>query len=298
MISNSALILDGKAIAAALRAEINTDLRAFSARTGITPALAVILVGGDPASEVYVRNKIKAAAETGIRSVEIRLPATISQAELLEKIADCNRDPSLHGLLVQLPLPAHITANDILLAVAPEKDVDGFHPLNVGKLSAQIGANVPVPCTPQGCLHVLKAAADALKMSLNGAHAVVLGRSNIVGKPMAQLLLQANCTVTIAHSHTRDLPALLRSADVLVAAVGKPEMVKGDWIKPGAIVLDVGINRVTLPDGASRLVGDVEFQSAVKIAGAITPVPGGIGPMTITCLLRNTLMLAKAHELQ
>jgi len=242
-----------------------------------------VLVGEDPASQIYVRNKTAQTHEAGMASFEHRLPAGTSEAELLALIQALNRDDRVDGILVQLPLPASIDAARVLEAVDPAKDVDGFHPLNVGRLAA--GLDAPVPCTPFGCLMLLK---DALG-DLAGSEAVVIGRSAIVGKPMAALLLRESCTVTIAHSRTRDLPAVARRGDILVAAVGKPAMVRGDWIKPGATVIDVGINRISLPDGKSRLIGDVAFDEAVAVAGAITPVPGGVGPMTIACLLHNTL---------
>ena len=283
----SAEIIDGKAFAANIRAEVAQACAKFREKTGVQPGLAVVLVGNDPASEVYVRNKGIQAKEAGFNSLEYRLPAETTQAELLAKVAELNADPQVHGILVQLPLPAHLDADAVLNAIAPDKDVDGFHPVNVGRLWT--GNPVSIPCTPLGCALILK---DRLG-DLSGKRAIVIGRSNIVGKPMAALLLAANATVTIAHSRTADLAARCREADIVVAAVGKPELVRGDWLKPGAIVLDVGINRIA--DGEkTRLVGDVHFASAVEVAGAITPVPGGIGPMTIACLLRNTLACAKA----
>jgi methylenetetrahydrofolate dehydrogenase (NADP+)/methenyltetrahydrofolate cyclohydrolase len=242
-----------------------------------------VLVGDDPASQIYVRNKGLQAREAGMNSFEYRLPATATQAELLARIADLNQDPAVNGILVQLPLPKQIDPEAVIAAIAVSKDVDGFHPLNAGLLA--VGGTAMVPCTPLGCLMLLRDYAGPLA----GQRAVVLGRSNIVGKPMAALLLQEHCTVTIAHSRTRDLAEECRRADILVAAVGKAQMVKGDWIKPGATVVDVGINRIPTPDGKGRLVGDVDFTSAVEVAGAITPVPGGVGPMTIACLLLNTL---------
>lgn len=283
----SAEIIDGKAFAAKIRAEVAQECAAFRAQTGVQPGLAVVLVGNDPASEVYVRNKGIQAKEAGFNSLEYRLPAETSQAELLAKVAELNADPQVHGILVQLPLPAHLDADAVLNAIAPDKDVDGFHPVNVGRLWT--GNPVSIPCTPLGCALILK---DRLG-DLSGKRAIVIGRSNIVGKPMAALLLAANATVTIAHSRTADLAARCREADIVIAAVGKPELVRGDWLKPGATVLDVGINRITEGE-KTRLVGDVHFASAVEVAGAITPVPGGIGPMTIACLLRNTLACAKA----
>jgi methylenetetrahydrofolate dehydrogenase (NADP+)/methenyltetrahydrofolate cyclohydrolase len=282
----SAEIIDGKAFAANLRAKIARQAVAFQARAGRAPGLAVVLVGDDPASHVYVRNKGLAVREVGMGSEETRLPAATSQAELLDTIARLNANPAIDGMLVQLPLPKSIDPAAIIGAIDPAKDVDGFHPINVGKLGR--GQPSLVPCTPLGCLMLLQ---DHLR-DLTGREAVVVGRSNIVGKPMAQLLLQADCTVTIAHSRTRDLAATCRRADILVAAVGRAELVRGDWIKPGASVIDVGMNRLTGPDGKTRLVGDVAFDEAINVAGAITPVPGGVGPMTIACLLANTLSAA------
>ncbi|WP_414901227.1 bifunctional methylenetetrahydrofolate dehydrogenase/methenyltetrahydrofolate cyclohydrolase FolD [Sphingomonas flavalba] len=277
----SAAVIDGKAFAAGLRERVAAGVAAFSAAAGRTPGLAVVLVGDDPASQVYVRAKHKATVAAGMESFERRLPADTSQADLLALVAELNADPAVDGILVQLPLPAQIDADAVIAAIDPDKDVDGFHPVNAGRLAS--GLDGFVPCTPLGCLMLLK---DRLG-DLSGLDAVVIGRSNIVGKPMAQLLLRESCTVTIAHSRTRDLPAVVRRADIVVAAVGRPEMVKGDWLKPGAAVIDVGINRV---DG--KLVGDVAFESALPVAGAITPVPGGVGPMTIAVLLRNTLVAA------
>ena len=283
----SAEIIDGKAFAANIRAEVAQACVAFRAQTGVQPGLAVVLVGNDPASEVYVRNKGIQAKEAGFNSLEYRLPAETTQAELLAKVAELNADPQVHGILVQLPLPAHLDSDAVLNAIAPDKDLDGFHPVNVGRLWT--GNPVSIPCTPLGCALILQ---DRLG-DLSGKRAIVIGRSNIVGKPMTALLLAANATVTIAHSRTADLAARCREADIVIAAVGKPELVRGDWLKPGATVLDVGINRITEGE-KTRLVGDVHFASAVEVAGAITPVPGGIGPMTIACLLRNTLACAKA----
>ena len=283
----SAEIIDGKAFAAKIRAEVAQECAAFRAQTGVQPGLAVVLIGNDAASEVYVRNKGIQAKEAGFNSLEYRLPAETTQSELLAQVAALNADPQVHGILVQLPLPAHLDADAVLNAIAPDKDVDGFHPVNVGRLWT--GNPVSIPCTPLGCALILK---DRLG-DLSGKRAIVIGRSNIVGKPMAALLLAANATVTIAHSRTADLAARCREADIVIAAVGKPELVRGDWLKPGATVLDVGINRITEGE-KTRLVGDVHFASAVEVAGAITPVPGGIGPMTIACLLRNTLACAKA----
>jgi methylenetetrahydrofolate dehydrogenase (NADP+)/methenyltetrahydrofolate cyclohydrolase len=278
----TARLIDGKAVAAELR-------RAIAARVAtlpFQPGLRVVRVGEDPASGVYVRNKDKAAQEVGFDSATIHLPAATTEAELLATVARLNADPAVDGILVQLPLPPQIRADVVISAVAPEKDVDGFHPLNAGRLAS--GQPGLVPCTPKGVMHLLRAAG----CSLPGARAVVLGRSNIVGRPMAQLLLAADCTVTLVHSRTRDLPAECRRAEILVAAVGKPEMVRGDWVAEGATVIDVGINR--LPDG--KLVGDVEFAAASRRAEAITPVPGGVGPMTIACLLENTLEAALARR--
>ncbi|MEL6871507.1 MAG: bifunctional methylenetetrahydrofolate dehydrogenase/methenyltetrahydrofolate cyclohydrolase FolD, partial [Pseudomonadota bacterium] len=255
----------------------------------ITPGLAVVLVGEDPASQVYVRNKGKQTVECGMQSFEHKLPVDTPEATLLELVGELNRADDVHGILVQLPLPKHIDPQKVIDAIDPDKDVDGFHPVNVGRLS--IGERAFVPCTPAGSLILI----DSLGRDLSGLDAVVIGRSNIVGKPMAQLLLQRNCTVTIAHSRTRDLAEVTRRADLVVAAVGRPEFVQGDWIKPGAIVIDVGINRIEGEGGKGRLVGDVDFDAAAKVAGAITPVPGGVGPMTIACLLKNTLESAERH---
>ena len=279
-------LINGKARADRLIADVAAATAKLKAEAGIAPGLCAVLVGEDPASQVYVRNKGKAATAAGIASFQETLPASISQAELLALIARLNADDRVDGILVQLPLPKHIDAQRVIAAIDPGKDVDGFHPQNVGQLWS--GGSALVPCTPYGCLLLLR---DALP-KLSGAEAVVLGRSNIVGKPMAALLLAESCTVTVAHSKTRDLPAVLRRADILVAAVGQPELVRGDWIKPGAVVIDVGINRIAAADGKSKLVGDVAFAEAQGIAGAITPVPGGVGPMTIACLLRNTLAAA------
>jgi methylenetetrahydrofolate dehydrogenase (NADP+)/methenyltetrahydrofolate cyclohydrolase len=273
-----ARLIDGKAISA----RVMDDIAAQVAGIDRKPGLAVILVGEDPASQVYVGNKIKACAKTGIRSIEHKLPATSTETEIAALIAKLNADPSVDGILMQLPLPAPLDADPLIQMIAPEKDVDGLTISNVGKLVA--GMDGMVPCTPQGSLILLK---DVLP-DLTGLHAVVIGRSLLFGKPMAQLLLQENCTVTTAHSKTKNLPDLCRSADIVIAAVGRPKMVKGDWIKPGAVVIDVGINR--LEDG--KLCGDVDFEQAVKVAGAITPVPGGVGPMTIACLMGNTLKAA------
>jgi methylenetetrahydrofolate dehydrogenase (NADP+)/methenyltetrahydrofolate cyclohydrolase len=283
----AAEVIDGKLVAAAVRAEVAAGVASLKRALGRTPGLAVVLVGTDAASEVYVRNKARQTKEVGMASFEHRLPATISETALLELIGDLNRADDVHGILVQLPLPQHIDPTRVIEAIDPEKDVDGFHPVNVGRLSA--GGYALVPCTPTGCIILARSA----RKDLAGAEAVVLGRSNIVGKPMAQLLLAENCTVTIAHSKTRDLASVCRRADVLIAAVGRPEMVRGDWVKPGAIVIDVGINRIEAGGGKTQLVGDVAYSEAAAVAGAITPVPGGVGPMTIACLLRNTLQAAR-----
>ena len=279
-------LIDGTAIAAALRARVAAAAADLTARHGWRPGLAALLVGDDPASAVYVRSKARACEAAGIASFEHRLPADTPQAALRDLVARLNTDEQVDGILVQLPLPPQIDAPAIIAAVDPAKDVDGFHPVNIGRLWG--GAPGLVPCTPRGVLLLLRRA----RGDLAGADAVVLGRSQIVGRPVAALLLAADCTVTIAHSKTRDLPALCRGADILVAAVGRPRMVKGDWLRPGAAVIDVGINRVAAGDGRTRLVGDVDFAAAQEIAGAITPVPGGVGPMTIACLLANTLIAA------
>lgn len=281
-----ATIIDGKAFSANLRGELARKVTLLKQNHAITPGLAVVLVGEDPASQVYVRSKGKQTVEAGMNSIEHKLDADTKQEDILSLIDQLNNDPEIHGILVQLPLPKHINEELVINSVSADKDVDGFHLSNVGRLS--IGAKGIVPCTPLGSIMMLK---DHLG-DLSGLSAVVVGRSNIVGKPMAALLLQESCTVTIAHSRTKDLPAVCREADIVVAAVGRPEMVKGDWIKPGATVVDVGINRIENADGSTKLVGDVEFSSASEIAGAITPVPGGVGPMTIACLLHNTLQQA------
>jgi methylenetetrahydrofolate dehydrogenase (NADP+) / methenyltetrahydrofolate cyclohydrolase len=287
-----AKLIDGKAYAAGLRARVGAGVAELHAVTGIKPGLATVLVGDDAASQVYVKSKGRVAAELGMASFDHRLPASTTELELLQLITGLNKDPAVHGILVQLPLPKHIVTPDILLAVDPDKDVDGFHPMNVGRLgSIASGAplDFPVPCTPLGCSMLLS---DALG-PLTGRHAVVLGRSTLVGRPVAQLLLKADCTVTIAHSRTRDLPALCRTADILVVAIGKPAFVRGDWIKPGAAVIDVGINRIPDGNGKTRLVGDVAFDEARHVAGHLTPVPGGVGPMTVACLMYNTLQEAR-----
>ena len=283
----SADLIDGKAFAQDLRGRVAAAVVDLKRKQGLTPGLAVVLVGEDPASQVYVRSKGRQTVEAGMNSFEHRLPETTSQDELLAKVAELNADPAVHGILVQLPLPAQIDSQTVIAAIDPDKDVDGFHVINAGRLmTGASGAAAPlVPCTPLGCLLLLK---DRLG-DLSGLTAVVVGRSNIVGKPMAQLLVAESCTVTVAHSRTRDLPAVCRGADILVAAVGRPQMIKGDWVKPGATVIDVGINRIELEDGKTRLVGDVACDEAAAVAGAITPVPGGVGPMTIACLLANTV---------
>ncbi|WP_285712121.1 bifunctional methylenetetrahydrofolate dehydrogenase/methenyltetrahydrofolate cyclohydrolase FolD [Erythrobacter oryzae] len=286
-----AVRIDGKAFADGLRARIGVAAAAFLQQTARRPGLAVVLVGDDAASQVYVGAKAKACEEAGIASFEHRLPATTSSAELLTLVERLNRDPEVDGILVQLPLPQGLDEQAVIAAIDPDKDVDGFHVINAGRLA--VGQTGFVPCTPLGCLMLLK---DHLG-DLSGQEAVVIGRSNIVGKPMAQLLTDANATVTIAHSRTKNLPEVVRRADIVVAAVGRPEMVRGDWIKPGATVIDVGINRLPPTDDKpkGRLVGDVAFGEAAEVAGAITPVPGGVGPMTIAVLLRNTLVAAHAH---
>ncbi|WP_146586622.1 bifunctional methylenetetrahydrofolate dehydrogenase/methenyltetrahydrofolate cyclohydrolase FolD [Puniceibacterium confluentis] len=278
----TATILDGKAFAAAVRAKVAEHVTRLKTDHGITPGLAVVLVGEDPASQVYVRSKGKMTVEVGMASFEHRLDADTSESALLALVEKLNNDPTVHGILVQLPLPGHLDSDLVINSIDPAKDVDGFHISNVGLLGT--GQKSMVPCTPLGCLMMLRAHHG----SLSGMNAVVIGRSNIVGKPMAQLLLNDSCTVTICHSRTRDLPGVVRSGDIVVAAVGRPEMVPGDWIKPGATVIDVGINRVADGD-RTRLVGDIDFASASAVAGAITPVPGGVGPMTIACLLANTV---------
>lgn len=278
--------IDGKEKAQALRKVVAADAAALKEQ-GIVPGLAVVIVGADPASQVYVRSKGKMAKEVGFESFTHELPETTTESDLLALVRSLNHDATVHGILVQLPLPEHIDEQVVINTISPEKDVDGFHISNVGRLV--IGEPGFVPCTPLGCWMMIR----EQQPKLAGLHAVVVGRSNIVGKPMASLLLRESCTVTIAHSRTVDLPALCRTADILVAAVGRPHMIKGDWIKPGAIVVDVGINRIDTEDGKSRLVGDVDYAAAEKIAGAITPVPGGVGPMTIACLLKNTLDAAR-----
>ena len=281
-------IIDGKAYAAELRKRVATAVSHLESSHGLIPGLAVVLVGEDPASEVYVRNKGKQTVEVGMASFEHRLPDRTTEGELLALIDQLNSDSAVHGILVQLPLPAQINTHAVINAIDPDKDVDGFHLINVGRLTT--GESGLVPCTPLGCMMLLRAYAG----DLSGQNAVIVGRSNIVGKPMAALLLAAHCTVTVAHSRTKALTDVCREADILIAAVGRAEMIQGDWIKPGATVIDVGINRIDGENGKKRLVGDVEFVSASAVAGAITPVPGGVGPMTIACLLRNTVQAACA----
>ena len=282
----TARLIDGKAFAAGLRARVADRAAEFAGETGRSPGLAVVLVGEHPPSAAYVRSKAKATVEAGMQSFEHKLAADIAQEKLIALVDQLNADDSVDGILVQLPLPRHIDEQAVLTRLDPHKDVDGFHPVNVGRLS--IGLPSLVPCTPLGCLMLLQ---DELG-DLTGLDALVVGRSNIVGKPMAQLLLQANCTVTIAHSRTRDLPEAVKRSDIVVAAVGRPELVRGSWLKPGSTVIDVGQERVEQPDGTRKLLGDVAFGEALEVAGAITPVPGGVGPMTIACLLRNTVVAA------
>tara|TARA_R110001583_G_scaffold43130_3_gene137102 strand:+ start:1833 stop:2711 length:879 start_codon:yes stop_codon:yes gene_type:complete len=292
------MILDGKKAAAELRAALANEVLAFKKSKGITPSLTVVLVGDDPASQVYVRNKVKQTVEVGMISNEIRLPVATSQKELLSQLLTLNNDDSVHGVLVQLPLPTHIDEKVIIAAINPEKDVDGFHAMNSGRLfNGEAGGLVP--CTPQGCVILAK---QHLGDDLSGKHAVIIGRSNIVGKPVAMLLLQENCTVTIAHSRTKNLTEVCQQADILVAAVGRAKFVKAQWVKKGATVIDVGINRIAIESsngeatGKSTLVGDVDYDAVSKVCGAITPVPGGVGPMTIACLLKNTLAAAKLQS--
>jgi methylenetetrahydrofolate dehydrogenase (NADP+)/methenyltetrahydrofolate cyclohydrolase len=285
-----AVILDGKALAAELRTDVAARVAALRAAGQRAPGLAVVLLGDDPASAVYVGSKVKQTEAAGMHSVSHILPESTSQAQLLELVATLNADPAVDGILVQLPLPKGIDSFRVIEAIDPAKDVDGFHPVNVGRLS--IGLPALVPCTPRGCIMLAKRA----RADLTGLHAVIVGRSNIVGKPMAQLLLAENCTVTVAHSRTRDLPAVCREADILVAAIGKPRALGKEHVKPGAIVIDVGINRVPKAEGGTRLVGDVDYDAVVELAGAITPVPGGVGPMTIACLLDNTITAYQRHR--
>jgi len=287
----TAQLIDGKARAARLRADTAAAVASFCASNGRAPGLAVVLLGEDPASEVYVRSKGRATLEAGMLSVEHRLPATTTEPELLGLVARLNADPAIDGILVQLPLPAQIDADKVLAAIDPLKDVDGFHPMNAGRLA--LGQPALVPCTPSGCLLLIEEALG----DISGLEALVIGRSSIVGKPMAALLTARNATVTLAHSRTHDLPGHAARADIVVAAIGRPEAIRGEWLKPGACVIDVGINRIPLPDGRSRLVGDVHFDSAVQRAAHITPVPGGVGPMTIACLLANTLQAARSRSL-
>jgi methylenetetrahydrofolate dehydrogenase (NADP+)/methenyltetrahydrofolate cyclohydrolase len=286
----SARVIDGKAFAARLREKVAERARAFQQQAGRKPGLAVVLVGEDPASEVYVRSKARATVEADMESFEFKLPADASESELLDRVHALNADPAVDGILVQLPVPEHMNERKVIATIDPDKDVDGFHVVNAGRLC--VGLHGFVPCTPLGCLMLLQ---DELG-DLAGLEAVVIGRSNIVGRPMAQLLVDADCTVTIAHSRTKDLPGVVRRGDIVVAAVGRPQMVKGSWIKPGATVLDVGINRIETEEGKTRLVGDVDYEEAREIAGAITPVPGGVGPMTIAVLLRNTIVSAYRRE--
>ena len=286
----TASIIDGKAIAADLRQTVARVAAKFRQSAGRVPGLAVVLVGEHPPSAAYVRSKVKATLEAGMESFEHRIPAETSQDDLIALIDRLNADDTVDGILVQLPLPKHVDEQAVLTRVDPAKDVDGFHPVNVGRLS--IGLDALVPCTPLGCLILLQKTLG----DLSGKDAVVVGRSNIVGKPMAQLLLQANCTVTVAHSRTKDLPEAVRRSDIVVAAVGRPELIRGSWLKPGAAVIDVGQERVEQPDGTRKLLGDVAYDEATEVAGAITPVPGGVGPMTIACLLRNTVVAAHRRE--
>ena len=286
----TASMIDGKAIAADLRQTVARVAAKFRESAGRVPGLAVVLVGEHPPSAAYVRSKVKATLEAGMESFEHRIPAETSQDDLIALIDRLNADDTVDGILVQLPLPKHVDEQAVLTRVDPAKDVDGFHPVNVGRLS--IGLDALVPCTPLGCLILLQKTLG----DLSGKDAVVVGRSNIVGKPMAQLLLQANCTVTVAHSRTKDLPEVVRRNDIVVAAVGRPELIRGDWLKPGATVIDVGQERVEQPDGTRKLLGDVAYDEAAEVAGAITPVPGGVGPMTIACLLRNTVVAAHRRE--
>jgi methylenetetrahydrofolate dehydrogenase (NADP+)/methenyltetrahydrofolate cyclohydrolase len=286
----TAKLIDGKAAALALRERIAGEVERFRDVTGRAPGLAVVLIGEHPPSAAYVRSKVKATREAGMESFEHRLPASVTQDELIAVIDGLNDDPTVDGILVQLPLPPQIDERVIITRILPDKDVDGFHPVNAGRLA--IGLPGFVPCTPLGCLMLLQQELG----DLTGLDAIVVGRSNIVGKPMAQLLLQANCTVTVAHSRTRDLPGAVGRCDIVVAAVGRPELIRGDWLKPGATVIDVGQERVEQPDGSRKLLGDVAFDEAVEVAGAITPVPGGVGPMTIACLIRNTFVSAARRE--
>lgn len=292
----TASIIDGKAFAATIRSGVAHDVKVLKEKHDITPGLAVVIVGEDPASQVYVRNKVKQTAEVGMNGFHHHMDASVSEEDLIKKVEELNADPAVNGILVQLPLPAHIDEAAVIETIAPEKDVDGFHVVNSGLLAT--GGGGMVPCTPLGCLLMLQDQHG----DLSGMKAVVVGRSNIVGKPMAQLLLDANCTVTIAHSRTKNLAGEIATADIVVAAVGRPEMIKGEWIKKGATVIDVGINRIPAPErgeGKMRLVGDVDFDSVAQRADAITPVPGGVGPMTIACLLKNTVTATcKQHKIE
>jgi methylenetetrahydrofolate dehydrogenase (NADP+)/methenyltetrahydrofolate cyclohydrolase len=286
----TARLIDGKAAALTLRQRIAGEVARFREATGRAPGLAVVLVGEHPPSAAYVRSKVKATLEAGMESFEHRIPASVTQDELVALIDQLNDDPAVDGILVQLPLPEQVDERVIITRISPDKDVDGFHPVNAGRLA--IGLHGFVPCTPLGCLILLQQELG----DLTGLDAIVVGRSNIVGKPMALLLLRANCTVTVAHSRTRDLPDAVRRADIVVAAVGRPELIRGDWLKAGATVIDVGQERIEQPDGTRKLVGDVAFDEALEVAGAITPVPGGVGPMTIACLIRNTFVSAARRE--
>jgi methylenetetrahydrofolate dehydrogenase (NADP+) / methenyltetrahydrofolate cyclohydrolase len=286
-------VIDGKLLATKSLASLKQAIATYISKEGRRPGLAVVLVGDDPASEIYVRNKVRQAAETGIHSFEYRLPAETEEEALLKLVQSLNDADEVDGILVQLPLPPHIDSSRVLSLIAPGKDVDGFHPVNVGHLAS--GTPRLVPCTPRGCMHLI----ESVRPDLHGLEAVIVGRSNVVGRPMAQLLLLAGCTVTIAHSRTEDLPDVCRRGDILVAAAGRPKLIRGDWIKPGAIVIDVGINRVASADGGrARLVGDVDFEEAIEYASVITPVPGGVGPMTIAMLLSNTLNAARFRTTQ
>lgn len=287
---HQAKVIDGKAIAADVRKGVAAEVAELVSKHNLKPGLAVVLVGEDPASKVYVKNKAQQTVEVGMNSWEHRLPAETSEADILALVDKLNNDPAVNGILVQLPLPKHVNSNKVLNTIHPDKDVDGFHPVNVGRLS--IGERALVPCTPVGSVILAK----SVHKDLTGMEAVVIGRSNIVGKPVAQLLLKENCTVTIAHSKTRSLQAVVNRADLLIAAVGIPELVKGDWLKAGCTVIDVGINRITGPDGKGKLVGDCDYASCARVADYITPVPGGVGPMTIACLLQNTVLAAKMQR--
>jgi methylenetetrahydrofolate dehydrogenase (NADP+)/methenyltetrahydrofolate cyclohydrolase len=282
----TARLIDGKAFAAGLRSRVAEAAARFATGEGRPPGLAVVLVGEHPPSAAYVRSKAKATVEAGMESFQHKLPADVSQGQLVALVDELNADPAVDGILVQLPLPPHIDETAVLLRIDPDKDVDGFHPMNAGRLA--VGLDALVPCTPLGCLMLLQHELG----DLSGLDAIVVGRSNIVGKPMAQLLIRASCTVTVANSRTRDLPSAVRRSDIVVAAVGRPELIRGDWLKPGATVIDVGQERVEQPDGTRKLLGDVAFEEALQVAGAVTPVPGGVGPMTIACLLRNAVVAA------